>query len=345
MPVHRQPRPYSRSRSLTKALFLVTSRYAIFLDVSNHMVKLLVKNGHIVNILSWNELTRSILMENYWILLCRLTVRQTLRNCLSCHRLLQEVLAPLMAGLPKDRLPTASHYPFHTTGLDFIGFSRFTITTIDIWDTFFSSPAWFYARITQKYLLIFLLTAQLLHQKFFCRQGEPTNFISNNGSSFASANKVLKSSVSNSAQSSDFKDKLSLVDINIEWVFNPPGAPHFGGSWERLSKLFKLSLISLSVCKHGMITPSFAKSNNLVCKIKFSMSLRPLSNVPADITDPFLLSRNHFFLGRPSNNVPPLQFSEQVCHSFQIVEKCAASCSTVLELFRPWAPSRRASSD
>ena len=64
-------------------------------------------------------------MENYWILLCRLTVRQTLRNCLSCHRLLQEVLAPLMAGLPKDRLPTASHYPFHTTGLDFIGFSLY----------------------------------------------------------------------------------------------------------------------------------------------------------------------------------------------------------------------------
>ena len=55
--------------------------------------------------------------------------------------------------------------------------------------------------------------------------------------------------------------------------------------------------------------------NSFVCKIKhlgfeikFSMSLRPLSNVPADITDPFSLSRNHFFFGRPSNNVPPCNF-------------------------------------
>ena len=69
-----------------------------------------------------------------------------------------------------------------------------------------------------------------------------SKFIWDNGSFFVSANKVLKSSVSNLAQSSEFKDKLLLMDIDIECFFNPPAAPHFGGSWERLVQIFKISV-------------------------------------------------------------------------------------------------------
>ena len=106
---------------LSKAPFLITSRYPVILDGSNRIVNSLVRNTHIVKSHSANEQARGILMENYWILRCRLTVRQSIRNCLSCRRMLQQVSAILMADLPKDQLPTENLYPLYITGTDFIG--------------------------------------------------------------------------------------------------------------------------------------------------------------------------------------------------------------------------------
>ena len=37
------------------------------------------------------------------------------------------------------------------------------------------------------------------------------------------------------------------MDIYIELVVKPPAAPHFGGSWERLVQIFKLSLYKLEI--------------------------------------------------------------------------------------------------
>ena len=37
------------------------------------------------------------------------------------------------------------------------------------------------------------------------------------------------------------------MQAEIYRVFNPPAAPHFGGSWERLVHMFKLSLYKVIV--------------------------------------------------------------------------------------------------
>ena len=97
------------------------------------------------------------------------------------------------------------------------------------------------------------------------------------------------------------------MQVEIEWVFNPPAAPHFGGSWERLVQIFKLSLYKVI----GSRTLSDDILWTLVCEIESNMNSRPLTNVPSEINDPLPLTPNHFLLGRAPLNYPPGLFESQ----------------------------------
>ncbi|XP_075256676.1 uncharacterized protein LOC142349146 [Convolutriloba macropyga] len=106
---------------LSKAMVLETARHPIILDGLNPIVKLLIKNFHLTNTQSGVEQTRCLLMQYYWILKCRAVVRQTVRQCIPCRRMIQEIQQPQMSDLPCKRLPSEHHFVFATTGLDFIG--------------------------------------------------------------------------------------------------------------------------------------------------------------------------------------------------------------------------------
>ena len=60
-------------------------------------------------------------MEYYWILKCRAVVRQTIRQCIPCRRMAQEISPPQMSDLPSELLLLQNHFAFATKGLDFIG--------------------------------------------------------------------------------------------------------------------------------------------------------------------------------------------------------------------------------
>ena len=81
---------------------------------------------------------------------------------------------------------------------------------------------------------------------------------------------------------------------------NPPVAPHFGGIWERLGQIFKLSLYMFI----GSRTLTDEILCTVMCDIEANMNSRPLTNVPSDINDPLPLKPNHFLLGRSSVNLP-----------------------------------------
>ena len=95
-------------------MFLETACYPIFLDGVNTIVKLLIKNTHVVNSHSGAEQTRSFLMKNYWILKCRAVVRQTKRQYISCQRMAQEINPHQMSDLPSERLLLNNPFAFAT---------------------------------------------------------------------------------------------------------------------------------------------------------------------------------------------------------------------------------------
>ena len=77
-------------------------------------------------------------------------------------------------------------------------------------------------------------------RRFVSRQGYPELIISDNGSNFTSAKKMLdlsKISVDNN------HIKSQLQQQNTTWKLNPPLAPNFGGIWERLIQSAKRTLL------------------------------------------------------------------------------------------------------
>ena len=229
-------------RRLSKALRLGTARFPLNLDGKNQSVRLMVKHIHQTNRLCGTEQTRNLLMELYWILRCRAVVKQTFRQCIHCRRMIQEVAAPQMADLPEFRLPQENHNVLQTTGLDFIG----------------PFPVKEHGKNMARYILHFtclvvravylevavdLTTDSTINciRRFVSLRGKPKKFLSDCGKSFVGSNNSLQSSIASIRDCQEFASHLHLTLVEIEWVFNPPAAPRFGGSWERIVQIFKLS--------------------------------------------------------------------------------------------------------
>ena len=110
----------SRGR-LSEAKYLLVARYPIILDSKHPAVKLFLLHIHKSNSHASLEQSRSIVQEQFWVLRCRSALKAIIHHCIPCRRINQHVDYPIRANLPDCRLPSANHFPFLTSGLDFVG--------------------------------------------------------------------------------------------------------------------------------------------------------------------------------------------------------------------------------
>ncbi|KAH8328785.1 hypothetical protein KR067_013450, partial [Drosophila pandora] len=104
------------------------------------------------------------------------------------------------------------------------------------------------------------------------------------------------------------KEELKNVDFNnltikydeIKWNFNPPGAPHMGGAWQRLIRSIKIVLKSIS--------PNYSFNDeslrNAMMNAEYVINSRPLTFVSLDANDDDALTRNHLLLGSADGYKP-----------------------------------------
>ncbi|XP_044316262.1 uncharacterized protein LOC123037810 [Drosophila rhopaloa] len=97
-------------------------------------------------------------------------------------------------------------------------------------------------------------------------------------------------------------DKIAIKFDGIKWLFNPPGAPHMGGAWERLVRTTK------TVLKN--ICPNYSfNDESLRCALmeaQFIINSRPLTFVSLDSEDDSALTPNHLLMGS-SNGYKPIK--------------------------------------
>uniref|UniRef100_A0A5S6QMD2 Integrase catalytic domain-containing protein n=1 Tax=Trichuris muris TaxID=70415 RepID=A0A5S6QMD2_TRIMR len=126
----------------------------------------------------------------------------------------------------------------------------------------------------------------------------PSVCISDNGTNFVAGQRKLSEGVQrlNSTHVKEY-----MVRKGVKWQFNPPGAPHFGGTWERLIRSAKRAL---SAALNGLhLTDEILQT--VVVEVEGLLNGRPLTHVSHHPHDPEPLSPNHFLLGRPYAMIPP----------------------------------------
>ena len=92
-----------------------------------------------------------------------------------------------------------------------------------------------------------------------------------------------------------------MADKGVNWYFNPPSAPHFGGSWESLVKSAKAALRVVL----GSTTVKEEVLRTVLTEVMGILNARPLTHLSVDPEDECPLTPNHFLLGRAHPHIPP----------------------------------------
>ena len=279
------------------------SRHPIVLSPDQEFTRLIIMNCHERLKHEGVDHVRNELRQQYWILRCRATVRKILHWCSYCRRRKAKPAPPMMASLPYDRLQIAP--AFSKVGVDFFG----PLKVKHLRKQEKRYGCLFTCMVTRAVHLevAFSLSTDsfiMCLRRFIARRGKPTVIYSDNGTNFVGANRELRECINNWNQ-----DTIGSVmsQDGIQWVFNPPAAPHMGGVWERLVRSCKKALdvvLQNQVLTDEVLLTAFAE-------VEWLVNSRPLTEVSSDVDDLEALTPNHFIIGRGTVNLPPGVFVDR----------------------------------
>ena len=115
-------------------------------------------------------------------------------------------------------------------------------------------------------------------RRFISRKATPQNIYSDNAQTFIAA-------------SSEIQRELNL---NINWKFIPVGAPWYGGWWERMIGITKMTLKKVL----GRSLTNEETLRTLITEIETIINNRPITYISSDIRDPQPLTPSHLLHGR-----------------------------------------------
>ncbi|XP_068705292.1 uncharacterized protein [Montipora foliosa] len=143
----------------------------------------------------------------------------------------------------------------------------------------------------------------LAFRRFASRNSLPRKLISDNASTFLSANNELKELFESHAL------EETLAREGVEWQFIPKRAPWYGGFWERLIGLTKSTIKKVL----GRAAVNLCTLQTIVVEVEAILNDRPLTYVSSDIKDAEALTPSHLLYGRRITSLPhPLVESDEV---------------------------------
>ena len=147
-------------------------------------------------------------------------------------------------------------------------------------------------------------------KRFIARRGKPRYIFSDNGTNFRGADRVLRSSLEewNQNQIREF-----TLEKGIEWTFNPPGASHVGGAWERMIRSVRRILGALLKTQ----TPNNETFSTLITEVEGILNSRPLVPIVVDPLSEEPLTANHLLLLRGNCYLPPGLIDSRDCYAKQ----------------------------
>ena len=266
------------------------SKHPILLTAKHPVVQLLLEKTHRDNLHEGTEYLNNMLQQEYWIIGLRNALRKIKSRCIKCRHRNANPIHPPMADPPRERLDEHV-FPFTHTGVDYFGpfevkFLRRTLKRSCCLFTCLTTRA-VHIQVAKSLDTESCLAAVT---RFIARRGYPSTIISDNGKNFVGAANELKSTMNEWDKA---KIESDLAQKKIVWKFNPPGAPHFGGIWERLVQGCKKVMIA--ILDNRSLTDEVLSTT--MCLVEQTLNARPLTAVSDDPEDLTALTPNHFLLG------------------------------------------------
>ncbi|XP_062557796.1 uncharacterized protein LOC134222652 [Armigeres subalbatus] len=160
----------------------------------------------------------------------RVLIHRVSKQCLICRVKKAVPHPPMMAALPETRV-TGMIRPFTHTGVDYFGpiLVKQGRCLVKRWVALFT-----YLTVRAVHLeIVHSLSTQscvMAIRRFVARRGSPETFYSDNGTNFLGASNLLAKQIQDIHEDC----AVTFTNTNTSSIFNPPLAPHMGGSWERM---------------------------------------------------------------------------------------------------------------
>ena len=191
----------------------------------------------------------------------------------------------LMAPLPEERVSMTA--PFENSGVDLMG--PFLVkengrADHKKWVAIFTclSTRSVHAEIVHKIDADSMINAIV---RFASRRPGVKKFISDNGTNFTSAAKILNKEAERWIAAS--RDRLQ--EKGLVWEFIPVATPHYGGVWERIVGLFKRHLAAVSTGD----TLHIDTFSTVLCEIEDVVNRRPLTPMSSNPSDCEAITPRH----------------------------------------------------
>lgn len=251
----------------------------ILLDNNNDVIYMLVRETHEDMGHAGMQIIMGHLREKFWIISHRKTIKSVISNCVTCKRQKVKRMECEAPPLPPDRVRNAAI--FETVGIDYAG-PLILKGGGKGWICIFTCAIY---RAVHLELASTLATQGFLEclRRFIARRGRPSSIYCDNGTNFMSASNMLRKL--------DWEKITKNSSISqIEWYFNPPAAPWWGGWWERLIGILKSLLRKIL----GKASLSYESLYTVLCDTEAIINSHPLTYISEDPNDLKPLSPSMF---------------------------------------------------
>ncbi|KAL6727694.1 hypothetical protein Aduo_009548 [Ancylostoma duodenale] len=307
------------------------SAVPILLVPAHPLTTTVVMHHHLENFHSGVHATIASLRSRFHIPSIRSTVVKILRDCIVCKRAnCLPYRYPDMPSLPQERVTRSR--PFQKVGLDYLGPLRYRDTfhtSAKVWICLFTCMATRAVHLevvldnsTQEFLLAF--------RRFIARRGTPDYILSDNATTFVSANDTLENVIY--ARSSVEKLTNFFANRRIIWKFITPLSPWKGGFYERLVGLFKSAF--RKAVRHNLLP--LQQFQTLVFEIEAVLNARPLLSIRDTCTAPQVLKPIDFISPEVDLQIPPSERSSTSFPSHRLAGWYRGTISTLDRFWNIW---------
>ena len=282
------------------------SLHPVFLPAKHPLTEQIIDAYHQKLLYTGTELVLAHIRQHFWIVNGKEAVRRARSRCPTCVQDRVQPATQLMADRHESRVDLHCK-PFTRTAVDYFGPMEIEYgrgRTAKRYGALFTCMT---TRANYVELALSLSAEDflLVFRRFIGLYTQPKIVHSDNGTNFVAAEKELLEPVRQLHQSPElmeFNKKLA-----IDWKFQPPGAPHFGGAHESMVRCVKQALYkALEVEKTRAGRPTHEMLRTLLFEVSGICNTRPLTPNSADPADFRALTPNDFLNRAPTIGPPPL---------------------------------------